>query len=153
MKIDNLDHQIIHLLLEDGRMECAAMARRLDVPARTVRYRLNRLLENDVVQVCAVVNPRAFGYRVVADVLIETEAGQTHDVAQATAELEHVSYVACSIGDRDVSIQVFARDTDELYSFVTDVIHNIPGVRRTRTHLLPVTLKDVYHWYPPNSKS
>jgi DNA-binding Lrp family transcriptional regulator len=65
--------------------------------------------------------------------------------------LECVSYVACSIGDRDVSIQIVGRDSDEIYSFVTEVVGKIPGVRKTTTSIVPLVLKDVYEWHIPES--
>jgi Lrp/AsnC family transcriptional regulator for asnA, asnC and gidA len=148
--VDTLDYEIIALLAADGRMPCTEMSRRLNQPARTIRYRLDRLLENKVVQVCPIVNPAPFGYTILADVLIETEAGRVLEVATAVSQLHEVSYVACATGDRDVSIQVLARSVDELYQFVTDQLHPIPGVRRTQTVLLPIKLKDIYQWQPPN---
>lgn len=148
--LDALDRRIIRLLQEDGRMRCSEMARRLDQPERTIRYRLDRLLKNKVIHISAIVEPAAFGYHVLADVLIEADPGRALAVAQAAAELEQVSYAACSTGDRDVSIQVLARDTEDLYHFITEVVHAIPGVQRTETYLLPVKIKDVYQWYPPS---
>ncbi len=148
--IDALDYDIMALLAADGRMPCAEISRRLNQPARTIRYRLDRLLANQVVQVRPVVNPAAFGYTILADVLIETEVGRVWEVATAVSQLDEVSYVACATGDRDVSIQVLAQSVDALYQFVTDRLHTIPGVRRTQTILLPIKLKDVYQWQPPN---
>jgi DNA-binding Lrp family transcriptional regulator len=57
--------------------------------------------------------------------------------------------VACSIGETDVSIQVQARDTAEVYRFITEVIGKIPGVRKTTTSIVPLVLKDVYQWRIP----
>ncbi len=66
-------------------------------------------------------------------------------------EYENVTYVACSIGENDISIQVVARDTDDVYRFVTETIRKIPGVRRTTTSIVPLILKDVYQWRIPLS--
>jgi DNA-binding Lrp family transcriptional regulator len=148
--LDPLDYQIIELLAVDGRIPSAEIARRLHQPARTIRYRLERLLQNGILQIRPVINPAAFGYTILADVLIETEVGRVLEVATAVAQLNPVSYVACATGDRDVSIQVLAASVDALYQFITDQLHTVPGVRRTQTVLLPVKLKDVYQWQPPN---
>jgi len=91
------------------------------------------------------------GFPVVADVFIEVEPGRVLEIAQKMVEFECVSYVACSTGDRDVSIQVCARDNEELYRFVTEVVGNVPGVRKTHTVLLPLILKDVYNWQIPEA--
>ncbi len=64
---------------------------------------------------------------------------------------ENVSYVACSIGETDVSVQVLARDTAEVYRFVTEVIGKVPGVRKTTTSIVPLVLKDVYQWRIPST--
>jgi DNA-binding Lrp family transcriptional regulator len=53
------------------------------------------------------------------------------------------------MGETDVSTQVVARDNAEVYSFVTDVVANIPGVRKTSTVIVPLILKDVYQWRIP----
>lgn len=148
--LDALDYEIIALLAADGRMPCTEMSRRLNQPARTIRYRLERMLAGNVLHVRPIVNPAAFGYTILADVLIETEVGRVWEVATAVAQLDDVSYVACATGDRDVSIQVLARSVDSLYQLITDQLHPIPGVRRTQTILLPIKLKDVYQWQPPN---
>lgn len=148
--LDALDYEIIALLAADGRMPCTEMSRRLNQPARTIRYRLERLLMGNVLHVRPIVNPAMFGYSILADVLIETEAGRVWEVATAVSQLDDVSYVACATGDRDVSVQVLARSVDSLYQFITDQLHPIPGVRRTQTILLPIKLKDVYQWQPPN---
>jgi Lrp/AsnC family transcriptional regulator for asnA, asnC and gidA len=151
-KVDRVDQAIVRLLSEDGRMSSAEIARRIGhVSERSVRYRINRLIQEGVIQVSAVVNPRALGFTVTADIFIEVEPGHVLDVARAMAEFECVSYVGCSTGERDVSIQVYARDNEELYRFVTEVVGNVPWVRKTSTMLLPLVLKDVYDLHIPNS--
>lgn len=150
-EIDTIDRAIVDLLMEDGRMSCAEIARRLgDLSERTVRYRIDRLRQQGLIRISAIVNPQAVGFPVVADVFLEVEPGQIMTVARKMAEYECVSYVACSTGDRDVSIQVVARDNAELYRFVTEVVGQVPGVRKTTTLLVPEVLKDVYEWRIPH---
>lgn len=149
-KLDSRDIAIVDLLMEDGRMSCAEIARRVgDVSERAVRYRITRLVQEGIIRISAIPNPMVLGYPVVADVMIEVEPGHIRGVAEKLREYECVSYVACSTGDRDVSIQVVARDNAELYRFVTEVVGQVPGVRRTETYLVPVILKDVYEWRIP----
>lgn len=151
-KIDNIDLKIINLLMEDGRMHAAEAARRVgNISERAVRYRIDRMIENEIIQITAVVNPRAVGMAVVADVWLECDADAIMDVARKMAEYESISYVACSIGETDVSVQVQARDTAEVYRFVTEVIGKVPGVRKTTTSIVPLVLKDVFQWKIPTS--
>jgi Lrp/AsnC family transcriptional regulator for asnA, asnC and gidA len=88
---------------------------------------------------------------VTADVFLEVESAQILEVAKKVAEYECVSYVACSIGESDISIQIVGRDTDEVYQFVTNLIGKIPGVRKTTTSIVPLVIKDVYQWRIPGT--
>lgn len=151
-KIDTIDCQIVNLLMEDGRMSAAQVARRVgNISERTARYRIGRLVKDGMIQICAIPDPRMLGFTVVADVFIEVETGSIQDVARTLAGHEQVSYVACSIGERDVSVQILARDNEEVYAFATEYIGKLPGVRKTTTSIVPIVLKDVYKWRIPLS--
>jgi Lrp/AsnC family transcriptional regulator for asnA, asnC and gidA len=150
-KPDRFDWKIITLLNEDGRMPSAEIARRLgNVSARTVTNRINALTEHGIINIRAVVNPQLVGYEVLADVFVEVEPGRVREVAQQAAEYPESSYVACATGESDVSISLRARSIEELFDFATEKLGKIPGVRRTRTHLLPLKIKDMDTWLPPN---
>jgi Lrp/AsnC family transcriptional regulator for asnA, asnC and gidA len=147
---DEYDIKIVELLMKDGRMPAAEIARRIgDISERVVRYRIDRLVDEKVIQIRPIINPKVFGYTTIADVWLEVESDCIPDVTQKAIQFENVSYVACSIGESDVSIQVLARDTAEVYRFVTEVLRKIPGVRKTTTAIVPVVLKDVYEWDIP----
>lgn len=149
-KIDKVDIKIVNLLLKDGRMSASRIARQIDgISERVVRYRIDRMVKEDVISISAIVKPQAFGMETYADVWMEVEADNILDVANKLTEYENVSYVACSIGETDVSIQVVAKNTAEIYQFVTEVVRKMPGVRKTVTSIVPVVLKDVYQWRIP----
>jgi Lrp/AsnC family transcriptional regulator for asnA, asnC and gidA len=152
-EIDATDCDIVNLLMENGRMQAADIARRLGgkISERAVRYRIKRMVQEDIIKISAVLNPHALGFQVVADVFIEVETGQIEDVAQKLTEHENVSYVACSIGERDISAQIIARNNAEVYYLATEYIGKLPGVRKTTTSIVPITLKDVYQWRIPKS--
>jgi len=148
---DQIDLQIIEFLMEDGRMPAAEIARRIagGITERVVRYRIERMINTGVMQIRPIVNPQAFGLTTRADVVLEVESDAIMDVAHKAMAYDCVTYVACSIGEMDVSIQVVAKDTVEIYQFVTDVIGKMPEVRKTTTSIVPIVLKDVYQWRVP----
>lgn len=150
-KIDKIDLQIIDLLMEDGRMSCSEIARRIgSISERAVRYRINRMVEDHLVQITAITNPKAAGYAVIADVWLQVEADCIQEVAQKMSRFEQISYVAYAIGETDVSIQVIAHNNEEVYQFVTEVVGKTPGIIKTTTSIVPEVLKDVYHWRIPH---
>ncbi|OGO59627.1 MAG: hypothetical protein A2029_11095 [Chloroflexi bacterium RBG_19FT_COMBO_47_9] len=151
-QIDKLDKEIVNLLMKDGRLSAAFIARTIrGVSERAVRYRIDRMVEAGVIRISAIVNPKSIGFNVVADVMLEVEADSLQDVAHRMALYECVSYVAYAIGDTDLSVQVIARDNNEVYRFVIEVIGKTPGVRKTSTMIVPQVLKDVYQWHIPTA--
>ena len=151
-EFDKTDIKIVNLLLEDGRMSASEISRRMgDISERAIRYRIDRMRDEGVIQISAVVSPEALGFTIKADVWLEVESDMILDVAKKMVAFENVTYVACGIGQNDVSIQVVAKDTSEVYYFVTEVIRKVPGVRKTTTSIVPIILKDVHQWRVPES--
>jgi Lrp/AsnC family transcriptional regulator for asnA, asnC and gidA len=153
IKIDATDKKISDLLLEDGRMSCAQIAKRIggEISERAVRYRISRLIANGVISVRGNVNAEGIGLPVCADVFIEVEPSQVKTIALQLAAYESVSYIAYATGDTDISIQVFTRDNSAMFEFVTEVIGKITGVRKTHISFVPIKIKDDHVWPIPSS--
>lgn len=151
-RIDRTDRAIVSLLQEDGRMSGAEIARRIEgISERAVRYRIDRLIQDGVIRVSALVNPKALGLPVMGNITLEVESSRLQELARTVADFDCVSYVACSMGESDIELQINARDSDEVYRFATEVLGRLPGVRKTTTLILPLKLKDVYDWQIPSS--
>jgi len=151
IKIDAIDKKISDLLIEDGRMSCSRIAARIgDISERAVRYRIDRLIKNGVISIHGNVNAESLGLAVFADVFIEVEPSEVLKIANELAEFESISYIACSTGQTDISIQVFAQNNNELFNFVTETIAKIPGVRKTHISFVPLKIKDDHVWHIPS---
>ena len=149
-EFDKIDIKIVNFLLEDGRMTASEIARRIkNISERSVRYRIDRMIEEGAIQITSVVNPQAFGLSINADVWLEVESDQILEVAKKLTKYDNVTYVACGIGQNDISIQLVAKDAADVYHFITDIVRKIPGVRKTTTSIVPIILKDVYQWRVP----
>lgn len=147
--IDDIDRAIIDCLQQDSRTPSAEIARRVGVAERTVRARIERLVQDDVVRLVAIVNPKAIGYSVTSDVFLEVELGRVREVAEHLATLDEVGYVGLTTGDRDISLQLFAPSVDVLYDVVTCKLNHIPGVLRAKTFVIPRVIKSIYEWSLP----
>ena len=152
IKLDQLDKEIIDLLTQDGRMSCSKIARAIGtVSERSVSYRLEKLIAENVIRITAAPVPQTLGYSVVANVFIEVDSGQVQGIARRIASYENVSYVGCSTGESDISIRIITQTNRELYDFVTEVLGKIPGVRKTTTLMVPFVVKDIENWRIPSS--
>jgi len=150
-KLTELDRAIIHYLNGDARISSAQLARELNVAERTIRYRINRLITEKIIKPVAIVNRQAFGYDLVVDIFCEIDIGQQEAILTAILAMSEVSYIAYSTGDQDLSFQALFRDATEMHNFITLRVHQIPGIRRTRTVLVPRIIKDSYQWVPPDA--
>lgn len=149
---DQTDWQIITLLNEDGRMSSTEIAERLgNTSARTVNNRIKALTKDSIIDIRAVVNPEKVGYTVLADVYIEVEPGLAQQVGHQLAQFPEISYVACVVGNVDVSCSVRVKAISDLFDFVEGQVAKIEGVRRTQTYLLPYKIKEIDTWLPPNA--
>ena len=138
---DELDTNIVEHLVRDGRLSAANIAKRIGkVTERTVRTRMNSLIERRLISVGAIVDPATLGSHVIADLLIEVKPGRTLEIADKLVDYEELSYVACSSGVNDITVMINATDNHALLEFA-EVIGRIPGVRKVTVSTLLALLK------------
>lgn len=146
-RIDDVDRAILDCLREDARMQCSEIARRMGyITARAVRNRLAKLVDEGFIAIKAGAVPDKLGYAISADIAIDAEPGMTQLVAQSLVDFDEVFYVALSTGDTDISASVVVVSMGDLQTFVSDKLHSIPGVRKTRTYVLTKLLKQSCDW-------
>ena len=131
--MDELDRKIIALLQRDGRASNAKIAREVGVSEGTVRRRLRRLVQQDVVKIIAVPNLEKLGYATTALVGLQTGPGKSEEVADAIASLDEAQYVAITTGAYDIFIWAGLESAESLGTFLRTKIGTIEGVQRTET--------------------
>ena len=131
--MDELDRKVIHILQSDGRASNAKIAREVGVSEGTVRRRLRRLIQDDVIKVLAVPNLEQMGYGTSALIGLQTEPGKVEDVADAVTALAESHYVSITTGPYDVFMWVGLESPEQLWSFLRNNVGTINGVRRVET--------------------
>jgi Lrp/AsnC family transcriptional regulator for asnA, asnC and gidA len=150
ISLDGLDCRIIELLQDDARMSSREMTCRLgDVSDRVVRYRIKRLLDQRVVFLQAMVNPRQVGYPVVADILIDVVPLKLAETCVKLAGMETVASVSTAYAGRQLSIQVNSRNERELMTFVKSRLPQLDGIVSAQAMVVPHLIKDLAFWRPP----
>ena len=142
--MDELDRKIIALLQGDGRASNAKIARAVGVSEGTVRRRLRRLVQQDVVKIVAVPNLEKLGYATTALVGLQTGPGKSDEVADAIASLDEAQYVAITTGAYDIFIWAGLESAESLGTFLRNKIGNIEGVQRTETFVNLAIKKRTY---------
>jgi len=147
--LDDTDIAIVRLLQEHGRTSNAQIARDLGVSEATVRKRIDRLFQDEVIKVTAVLNPRKLGY--TSDVLIgiRVAPGRLLEVGRVLAALDQVVYLGYVTGSYDILTEMLFRDDEELFHFLEQEMPSIDGVVSTETSHVLRTGKINYDWKLP----
>jgi Lrp/AsnC family transcriptional regulator for asnA, asnC and gidA len=148
-EVDELDRRIIRILQRNGRTSNTDVARALDVTETTVRKRIARLIEEDLVNVVAVPTPTAVGMTVSAILGISVRLPHLHEVADRMVAYPEVRYVGMSTGRYDVIVEAFFHDQEHLLDFVSKQLGGLPGVTGVETSLILKVAKFSYEWEIP----
>ena len=143
--LDDVNKKIIELLQRDGRMSYAALAKVVGLSEAAVRQRVQRLLDNGVMQIVAVTDPLTLGFARQVMVGLKIE-GDMRSVASALAAIPEVDYVVICAGAYDLLVELVCTDDDHLLDLLNDHIRSIPGVRSTETYVYLKLAKQTYAW-------
>nr|WP_241262725.1 Lrp/AsnC family transcriptional regulator [Parahaliea mediterranea] len=146
--MDEVDHRIIALLREDGRMPFRAIARELGVTETTVRARVRRLEDSNTMRVVAVTDIEAAGYNMLLAVGVQVENRTPESVARDMAEIPEVFSVNVVVGTHDIEALVVAEDQGALHTLLSERLAGLPGVRRLTPSLAVDVLKNQADWVP-----
>nr|WP_206070340.1 Lrp/AsnC family transcriptional regulator [Knoellia sp. DB2414S] len=145
VKLDDVSKAIIELLQDDGRQAYATIAKRVGLSEAAVRQRVQRLLDQEVMQIVAVTDPLQVGFRRQAMIGIRVD-GDLTPVADALTAMDEVAYVVTTAGSFDILVEVVCEDDDDLLQLLTGSIRTLPGVQSTETFVYLKLNKQHYNW-------
>ena len=139
--MDKFDLAIVDALRVDGRASNAEIARAVGVSEGTVRRRLRRLLDEDLIEIRVVTDPKGLGRAFRSVVGITAEPSLVDEILESVCELDEVTFAASTTGRYDLLVWVRVENAVDLGRFLTEKLGRIPGVRRTETHVVLGTVK------------
>jgi Lrp/AsnC family transcriptional regulator for asnA, asnC and gidA len=131
---------IIEQLQRDGRMSYAALAKVVGLSEAAVRQRVQRLLDNGVMQIVATLG---FTRQVMIGVKV---TGDLRTVADALAAVPEIDYVVMCAGGYDLLAEMVCIDDEHLLKLLNDTVRMIPGVTSTETFVYLKLAKQTYTW-------
>ncbi|MFF0435374.1 Lrp/AsnC family transcriptional regulator [Streptomyces sp. NPDC004327] len=144
--LDDTDRRIIAILQAEGRRPYSQIAEDLGIPASSVRYRVQRLEENGILQVVGIANPLTIGFDRFAMIGLKVRPGTAREVCRKLGELPETSYVIMTTGQYDVMAEVICRDTQHFTDLVNERLHLIDGVTATESFFVLEVHKLAYGW-------
>jgi Lrp/AsnC family transcriptional regulator for asnA, asnC and gidA len=143
--LDQLSKHIIEQLQQDGRRSYAAIARAVGLSEAATRQRVQKLIEERVIQIAAVTDAAAVGFHRLALLGIRVE-GDLRTVADKLAGLDEADYVVICAGQFDLLVELICEDDSHLLRTIDESVRTIPGVRSAEAFVYLQVAKETYQW-------
>ena len=131
--MDDLDRDILAILRRDARTPYTEIAEQVGTSEGTVRNRVDRLDEDDVIE-RFTVSTRTGNVRAMIEVGVDVDV-TTARLTDTFARWEAVDFVWQVSGDEDIVVVVDVADTSALNDLITRA-RNLDEVVSTKTRLI-----------------
>ena len=145
-ELDAIDCQMIELLQKDGRISNTEIAKNIGLSEATVRTRLNRLIQEEYIQIVAVSNPIKLGFKIVGTIRVYVEIKKMEKIIQELKKLKALWFIVQTTGGTGIDTEFLVKSIDELNELVFEKINKIDGIIRTETTLFLKYIKRQYDW-------
>jgi Lrp/AsnC family transcriptional regulator for asnA, asnC and gidA len=143
-RLDDISKRIIEQLQEDGRRSYAAIARAVGLSEAATRQRVQRLIDERIIQIVAVADAPALGFGRQAMLGIKVD-GDITSVADKLTGVEEAEYIVICAGQFDLLVELVCEDDSHMLR-VIDEVRSIPGVRSAETFVYLKLAKETYQW-------
>jgi Lrp/AsnC family transcriptional regulator for asnA, asnC and gidA len=133
-KLDETDHQILDMLIENTRTPFTDIAKKLQISAGTVHVRVRKMEEAGIITGSSLrLDYKKLGYSFIAYVgVFLNKTSQTQFVLERINEIPYVTVAHVTTGKFNIFCKIRARDTGHAKNIIYQ-IDDIEGVTRTET--------------------
>ena len=134
LKLDETDHQILNMLIDNTRTPFTDIAKKLDISAGTVHVRVKKMEESGIIVGSSLtLNYKKLGYTFIAYVGIFLEkTSQTQFVLNRLEEIPNITVAHVTTGKFNLFCKIRAMNTEHAKNIIF-LIDDIEGVSRTET--------------------
>jgi len=133
-KLDETDHQILDMLIENTRTPFTDIAKNLNISAGTVHVRVKKMEEAGIIIGSSLtLDYKKLGYSFIAYVgIFLQKTSQTQFVLERINEIPFVTVAHVTTGKFNIFCKIRAKDTTHAKEIIYQ-IDDIEGVTRTET--------------------
>lgn len=133
-KLDDTDHKILDMLIENTRVPFTDIAKKLNISAGTIHVRVRKMEEAKLITGSSlIIDYQKLGYSFIAYVGIYlSKTSQTQFVLERINEIPFVTVAHVTTGKFNIFCKIRAKDTNQAKSIIYQ-IDDIDGVTRTET--------------------
>ncbi|NER81200.1 MAG: winged helix-turn-helix transcriptional regulator [Leptolyngbya sp. SIO1D8] len=134
-EIDQLDLKIIERLQQNGRIAYSDIARSINAPEATIRYRVKRLLDEGIISISAFINTGKVKHENVAYLELEVEPSFLEASLNHLRGMENISYIASVTGEFNLMLEYIYKDSHDLLNFL-NILKGNPEVKRLNSRTI-----------------
>jgi len=133
-KIDEIDHQILDMLIENTRIPFTDIAKKLVISAGTVHVRVKKMEDAGIIQGSSLtLDYKKLGYSFIAYVgLFLNNTSQTQFVLERINNIPFVTVAHITTGKFNIFCKIRAKNTTHAKEVIF-MLDDIEGVYRTET--------------------
>lgn len=135
MKIDRTSIEIIKHL-RDGRKSFGRIAKDMNVAENTVRSRVNRLMEQGVLDISGVIDPEALPRHQSVIIGVKLTTVDLIKKGEEFSSMRGVVSVSVVTGRFDLILMVLLKEEFGLLEFYTEEVARIEGVQSVETFVV-----------------
>lgn len=133
-KLDEIDHQILDMLIENTRVPFTDIAKKLLISAGTVHVRVKKMEDAGIIKGSSLtLDYKKLGYSFIAYVGVFLQnTSQTKFVLERISEIPNVTVAHITTGKFNIFCKIRARNTENAKDIIFK-LDDIDGIYRTET--------------------
>ncbi len=130
-KLDEKDKKILVMLDIDARMSLTDISKKTGIPVDTVKYRIEKMESNEILQYQAIIDPELIGYPILNEVhfqLVNFSTQEQERIKKYVTNNPYIIYGVKLSGKHDYAIAIIAKDArqfDSVFNEFKTVFQNI----------------------------
>lgn len=137
---DDIDKRLMMLLKQNARQSNRALAEQLKVSRVTIQGRIRKLIDNEVIRITVLFDPRRLGTPVGVIIGLDVTHRRLDEVMDMLSEKEPIARVSKSTGRFNILAVAMFASIDEVSDFVFNVLTKMDGIKHSETFVL-LTIK------------
>ena len=134
-KLDEIDHQILDMLIDNTRIPFTDIAKKLLISAGTVHVRVKKMEEAGIVKKSRLnINYELLGFDMTAFLGIYLEKGSNYtDVIDQLNSIPEIVEAHYTTGIYSIFAKIRCKNTKHMRHVLNEKIQSIKGIQRTET--------------------
>ncbi len=126
--LDSQDLELLRILQKEGRISYSELARRLNMPQSTVRFKVNKLVkEGYIKKFIAVLDPEKLGFPIIMILLLRIDHKYSDKIFDYISRMPEIHHMFQITGRYDLVCIFHARDMDDV-NRINNTIRGLEGV-------------------------